>query len=55
MWEGQPAVTGFEDGGRKPLAKENRQLVEAEKSKKPDSPLECVGRNASWQHFDFNP
>ena len=43
----QPAVTGFEEGGRELLAKECRQPLEAEKGKETDFPLKLPERNAS--------
>lgn len=45
----------LEDREREPCAKESRQLLEAEKGKETNSPLEPPERNAAHLHLDLSP
>lgn len=47
-------IVGFEEGGRKPQAKEHRQPL-AGKGMEPHRPLEPPERNALCYHPDFSP
>lgn len=48
-------VPGFEGGRRWPLAKECGHLLEAEKCKKMNIPLESPGGTQPCLHLDFYP